>query len=230
MVNGKVYDSKTTLKNIKVYNISQNITAYSDNIGDFSIAAKSDDSIVFSSLFYNDQVLLVTEKHLYEAVVIELKVFTNALNEVSLNMIKEKNEITLTEEAKAQQKNQIANDMKNNSHLYEPPPNGNMDFVKIFGLISKLLKKDKPAAKEMALNDDFSKLFESHSFFNETLLKEDLKITDDSKYLFFEYCEANQIDKSALSEENQLQLLEKLLQLSKSFRSLSENLPNKKQN
>ena len=38
---------------------------------------------------------------------------------------------------------QLKNDMKNNPHLYSPPPSGNLDFVKIAGLIFKLFKTNK---------------------------------------------------------------------------------------
>ncbi|WP_445736897.1 hypothetical protein [Mariniflexile sp.] len=37
---------------------------------------------------------------------------------------------------------QIKNDIKNNPHLYNTPPSGNIDFVKIASLIGKLFKKN----------------------------------------------------------------------------------------
>nr|WP_255572947.1 carboxypeptidase-like regulatory domain-containing protein [Hanstruepera marina] len=223
---GKVYDSKSALENIKVFNSTEQVLTYTNKDGHFSIQATVNDTLIFSSLFYQEQTLLVTETHLNQINVIELKEATNALDEVSIQSIKKKNEQTLTEEVQRRQNSQIANDMKNNPHLYNPPPSGNIDFVKIFGMISKLFKNKKKTVQEIALYQDFNHLFLTDSFFTEDLLKNELNIPDNLKQLFFEYCSAHQIDKKLFSKENQVQLLEELIQLSQSFLILVENHKN----
>lgn len=140
---GKIYDSIATLKNIKVTNISKGKLVYSDDDGNFSIHASINDTIIFNSLFYNEQILFIRENHLNQIIVIELKATTNALSEVSLTAIKRKDIETITQEAETQLKNQINQDMINNPHLYGLSPSTNMDFIEIFKLIGKLFKKKK---------------------------------------------------------------------------------------
>jgi hypothetical protein len=219
---GKIYDSKTTLSNIQVSNLSKNTVVYSDDDGNFSIQAKITDTIVFNSLFYDEQMLFVNKEHLNQITVIELESTTNTLNEVSLTSIKQKDGATLTAETQQLLGSQFKSDRELNPHLYGPPPNPNMDLVAIAKLIGKLFKKKKKYVTEFATHDDFDQLFQNTSFFNKKMLNENLKITDDLSYLFFEYCEANNIDKALFSSDNQMQLLEELLQLSASFNLIVE--------
>ena len=228
-LNGKIYDSKTTLKNITITNVSKNTIAYSDDDGNFSIRAKVSDTLVFNSLFYNEQILFVNKEHLDQNIVIELEATTNALNEVSLTSIRQKDAATLTAEAQQQLGRQIKSDRELNPHLYGPPPNPNMDLVAIAKLIGKLFKKKK-YVKEFATHDDFDQLFQNSTYFNKKLLQENLKISNDLTYLFFEYCEANNIDKALFTSDKQIQLLEKLLQLSTSFNLIVENSKAPKKN
>ncbi|WP_250432607.1 carboxypeptidase-like regulatory domain-containing protein [Hanstruepera flava] len=220
---GKVYDSKSVLENIKVFNSTKQVLTYSNRGGHFSIQAAVNDTLIFSSLFYQEQTILVTETHLNQINVIELKEATNALDEVSIQSVKKKDEQTLTVEVQRRQNSQIANDIKNNPHLYGLSPSTNVDFVAIFKLIGKLFKNKKKTVQEIALYQDFNDLFLTDSFFTDDLLKNELNIPDNLKQLFFEYCGAHNIDKKLLSKNNQVHLLEELIQLSQSFLILVEN-------
>lgn len=56
----------------------------SDVNGRFSIAGKIGDTLHASSLFYNEQKLVLKDYHFHESVVIELKQIFNNLDEVQL--------------------------------------------------------------------------------------------------------------------------------------------------
>lgn len=217
-ITGKVYDNKSVLKDIKVSNITKQSTVYSDNQGLFKIKAELNDSIVLSSIFYKEQNITVTQYHLDNTFVVELKKITNSLDEIALKSTpkakafnEKKYNVSFSE--------QLKNDMKNNPHLYGPPPSGNMDIIKIIGLIGKLFKKKKTDIIVYATYTDFKDLFEKDSFFNNTLLNKDLKIEDDYKYLFFEFCDAKQINIELLNAKHQVELLDRLFKISEEFLS-----------
>ena len=116
--------------------------------------------------------------------------------------------------------NQIRKDKKNNLHRYQPT-NYNFDFVAVFGLISNLLKskkKRKPAETYISYKD-LDELFKKSHFFNDALLKNTLKITSEYKYLFFDYCEGQNIKSDYLKKENEFLLLDSLIELSSEFLS-----------
>jgi hypothetical protein len=60
-------------------------------------------------------------------------------------------------------------------------------------------------------------LFKKSHFFNDALLKNTLKITSEYKYLFFDYCEGQNIKSDYLKKENEFLLLDSLVELSSEF-------------
>lgn len=221
-ITGKVYDAKSVLKNIKVSNITKQSAVYSDNDGIFKIKADLNDSLVFSSIFYKEQRLKVTKDYLNTVFVVELKKATNSLDEVLLKSNPKVKEFS-EEKYQADFGEQLKNDMKNNPHLYGPPASGNMDFVKIFGLIGKLFKKkNKDDVIVYATYADFKNTFEKSSFFNNKLLTKDLKIEMDYKFLFFEFCETKQINLELLDNQHQVEFLDQLFKASEEFLAFIE--------
>lgn len=221
-ITGKVYDSKSVLKNIKISNITKQSVVYSDDEGIFKIKAELNDSLVFSSIFYKEQRLQITQYHLDELFVVELEKTTNSLDEIAIKSNPKAKEFS-EEKYQANFGEQLKNDMKNNPHLYGPPSSGNMDFVKIIGLIGKLFKKkNKEDAIIYATYTDFKNTFEKSSFFNNKLLTDDLKIEADYKFLFFEFCETKQINLELLNKQHQVELLDLLFKASEEFLAFIE--------
>ncbi|SFZ92462.1 CarboxypepD_reg-like domain-containing protein [Flaviramulus basaltis] len=216
-ITGKVYDSQTTVKGATVYNTTKEQLNYTDENGVFEIDANINDTLIFYSLFHSQKTLVVNKNHFKEVLVIELKKTVNELDEVLLNNTKpkpfneKKQTITLNE--------QIKNDIKSNPYKYGTQPNGSIDLIAIAGLIGKLFKKKKP--KESSIIPisfkQFDSLFTNDTFFNYKLLNKDLKIPNDYKLLFFDYCEAQQIEKKLILKENQFLLLDELLNCSNDF-------------
>ena len=52
-LSGKVYDTKSVVKDMKVLNKTQNRLTVTNKDGDFSIEAKVNDTISFQSIFYH---------------------------------------------------------------------------------------------------------------------------------------------------------------------------------
>lgn len=215
---GKVYDDEAIVAGVKVINSTQNILTYTNDKGSFSIEASINDIIVLTSLFHLKKSIVLTKKDFEETVVIELKKAVNDLDEV---LIKKEPDFKPFDpvEANATLKNQILEDIKRNPHLY--PTNSMMkgNIFAVIGLIGKLLKSKKPKedAQTFATYNELVNYFETDAYFTDKFLRTELKIEDDYKYLFLQFCEAHAIDSKLLSVENQFMLLDVLLKCSEEF-------------
>tara|TARA_R110002050_G_scaffold4573_1_gene22089 strand:- start:67169 stop:67924 length:756 start_codon:yes stop_codon:yes gene_type:complete len=231
-ITGKIYDEESTVKGAKIFNISKNTSTYTDDKGDFKIKASVNDTLVFSSYFHHKKTIALTEKHFNNMIVIELKKAINNLDEVLLtNEIKD----TIFNELKYKTDigMQIKNDMEQNPYKYKPLPSGNLDFIKIASLIGKLFKskKKKDIPIITTTYKAFDSLFENDDFFNTKLLTNQLHIKEVYKPLFFDYCDAKQLDKKLLKKENHVVLLDSLFYCSTEFleiikKSVKDSIPN----
>jgi hypothetical protein len=217
-ITGKIYDNESSVKGAKILNTSNNIFTYSNEYGDFSINASIHDTLKFTSLFHEEKKVLLNEKSFENTIVVELTKIVNSLDEV---LLMDKTQKTFkAENYTADIGLQIKNDIKNNPHLYRPPPSGNIDFIKIASLIGKLFKNNKNSKTTSIVPityKELESLFASHRLMNKNLLKNDLKIPEAYIPLFFDYCENKNIDSKLLLEENSFLLLEKLFTCSEEF-------------
>ncbi len=125
---------------------------------------------------------------------------------------------------------QIKNDMKNNPHLYMHSSSYSKginvkELLKLIGVIKK--KKTKKTQKPINYKQ-LDSLFSNSALFNDDLLIQ-LKIPKDYKYLFFQYCEAYQLDHNLLKTKDNLILLDALYNYSIKFLELNKlDTPTKK--
>jgi len=223
-IKGKIYDAESTAKGIKIYNLTQNSIAFSNEKGEFNINASVNDSLSFQSLFHEPKTLIVKPQHLKEILVIELK---KTVNELDVVHIKKEAEAKPFEEKTYNQNLQkvIQKGIKENPHLYGKMPNTDLDIIAVVGLIIKLFKKKKPPVEAFVPITfmDLESLFKTNRFFNTELLTDDLKIPPQYINLFFDFCDAKQIDAKLLSKKNQFMLLEQLVNRSIAFLKLIED-------
>ncbi|MBU2920331.1 carboxypeptidase-like regulatory domain-containing protein [Winogradskyella psychrotolerans] len=224
VLRGKVYNSKNTIENIKVFNDTQNRLTATDKNGDFTINAKVNDTILFESLFYHPKVVILKDIHFEDIAVFELKEILTELDEVEIKAEPEQ-PVFKEETYNTDLQNIIKEDIKNNPHLYKPPGSSyGVDFVYLIGEVVKLFKKNKvksPTYQPITYTQ-MDSLFEKSSFFNKRLITENLKIPEDKIYLFYDFCEAKYISSELLKEENKMQLLEALVLNSQLFLILLE--------
>ncbi|MBU3822887.1 carboxypeptidase-like regulatory domain-containing protein [Flavobacteriaceae bacterium XHP0103] len=222
-VNGIVYGPKTSLENIKVTNTTKKIATYTNKEGRFSISASVNDTLILTSLFYQEKTKIVTNGFFENTIVIELKEASNNLDEV---VIVDDSKPFSAENYTATLKEQIANDIKENPHLYGQSSGGNIGYalVLIGKLVGKLLKnKNKriPEAVNPITIKQLDSLFSSDdALLNNTFLVKDLKISLEYKSLFYDYFEAQNIDNNILTEEKRLLLIDALYKQSKGFNAL----------
>ena len=217
-INGKIYDDEATVKGAKIKNVSKNISTYSNDDGDFKINAAINDSLQITSLFHDTKILKVTNDLFNETIVIELKKAVNNLDEVLLSSEKEKQ--FDKSKYKADLGEQIKNDMKNNLHLYAPTAqSAGIDLIKVAQLIGKLFKKKKEIPIVFLDYTQIDSLFNTanHPHFNEKFLATELKIPMEYIPLFFDYCDAQNFEKSLLLDENEFLLLSKFITCGEGF-------------
>jgi len=220
-ISGKIYDAESTVNGAKIFNLTQNLMIYADEDGNFKIKAEPNDQIAISTLFHEPQMLAISQKDFDDVIVIELKKKVNELDDVYLNKIKEKE--FESSEVESQMTTQIKKDIELRPELYSPPPNTNMDFIAIAGLIAKLFKKKKVEEPTSVAYLELRHLFDTDSFFNAQFLSAELKIETEYHPLFIEFCEAKGIEKTLLLKESQLLLIDTLVAYSKEFSTLIEN-------
>ena len=228
---GKVYDATGTIRNIKVLNDTQNRVTATNKDGDFSIIAKVNDTILFESIFYHPKAIILKQIHFDDIAVFELKKIVSELDEVEV--IAEPEQPIFKEETyNVELHNLIKEDIKNNPGLYQPAgANYGVDFVYLIGQLAKLFKskKYKTPIYEPITYTQMDSLFTNSSFFNKRLIAENLKIPEDTAFLFYDFCEAKYISSELLKEEKKMQLLDQLVLNSQLFLILLEQYGEKKE-
>jgi hypothetical protein len=217
-ITGKVYDNETTVKGIDIFNISKRTHTFTDGNGNFKIEASVNDTLSFHSTFHNPKTIIVKQQDLEEVIVVELKKTINKLKEILLQNRIESIDFDDTKEEQKIKKN-ITEDSKVNPHLYETSSEYGLDVIRLAGLLGKLFKsnKVKDTPKKLIQAKTLDSLFQKDVFFNKTMLSKDLKIPPKYEQLFFDYSELEGIDKTLLSQDNKLLLLERLVILSDAY-------------
>ncbi|WP_299368424.1 hypothetical protein [Winogradskyella sp.] len=221
---GKVYNSKSVVKDIKVLNKTQNRLTVTDKDGNFSIPAKVNDTISFQSLFYRPKEVVLDQTHFNSINVFEIEEIVSELDEVNIKAEPEQpvfEEETFNEDLQ----NLIKEDIKRNPHLYQPPgATYGVDFIYLIGQVAKLFKRKRPKAPtyKSLTYTQIDSLFSKSTFFNKRLVTEDLNIPEDKTKLFFDFCEAKGISSELLKDEKKMMLLEQLVVNSQLFLILLE--------
>jgi len=157
--------------------------------------------------------------------VVELKTIINDLKVVTITNTPTEKDFS-PKEYKETLNHQIHEDLKRNPHKYYPASNtAGVDFIYLAKLIGSLFKKNNKTGPPLAKYNDFKTLFENDSYFNTKFLAEELNISEDYKFLFFEYCETKGIKKSLFDEDNAFLLTDVLLKTSDEFHEFLKKSP-----
>ncbi len=217
-VSGTISGGGKKLVHIKITNLKNGNTRYSDEDGKFDIRAQKNDSLLFSSGFFKEQIVKVRSWHFREELNIEMTEKVNELEEVIVTDTYIAPDFDEKTYSNGLQK-QIAEDMKNDPLKYMTNTTGNIDFVLLFKLVQGLFKKNKvkEAPPQTIDFEDLDHLFTNDTFFTEQFLTDELKIPEDRRGLFLVYCEAQEIDAELLMEDQRFELLNELILHSQEF-------------
>ncbi|PHS02486.1 MAG: hypothetical protein COA80_00930 [Leeuwenhoekiella sp.] len=223
---GKVYAGDKRVPGVLVENRTQNKSTVTTDAGDFSIAARLNDSLVFSAPFMETQVFIVEQEQLEQRWVVALNENLNELDEVRLTEAPKPKEFN-QEEYTAKVNDLVKRDYQLNPQAYRPQyTSQGIDFIMLAKRFASLFKKD-PSKKEKDYGvisyERIQQLFVTDSYFDQKFLREQLKIEAEYQNLFFEYVGAVNLDGILLETEHQLDLLKELLALSESFNAEIKN-------
>lgn len=217
-IKGKIVCNNYAIPNVEVINSNSRILTVSDANGNFSIPAKTNDTLVFIAKNYELKkitinTLIINDKDLS----IELMLKAEELEEVLISNVEHKT-IWLTKEEIRQIKlnsSRPKQGLKITGYT-EPPMLVGVDFIRIGTMIGGLLKKEKePAKKEKPIVSfkDLAKTSCDQNYFLETL-----KVKPDEIELFLEFCDADPKSKTIAASKNVLSTMDFLLEKSIEFK------------
>ncbi|RXG20482.1 hypothetical protein [Leeuwenhoekiella aequorea] len=223
---GKVYAGDKRVPGVLVENRTQNRSMVTTDEGDFSIAARINDSLIFSAPFMETQIFIIEPFQLEKRWVVELNENLNELDEVRLTEAPKEKKFS-QEEYTAEVNTLIQNDIKQNPQKYRPQYTSNgVDFIMLAKRFMGLFKKD-PSKQQMEYSpityEQYQELFNTSDYFDQQFLTRQLEIEPYYQNLFFEYCDAMQLKGELLLPEHQLDLLDALMKLSANFKAELEN-------
>ena len=230
---GKVYDSISTVKNIKIYNETQHSVTVTDDDGNFSLIAKVNDTLLFESVFYYPKAVVLKQIHFDDVAIFEIRKIINALDEVEV-MADPEQPVFELETYNKELQDLIAEDIKNHPEKYKPELDYSygINIGAVIGLLAKLVKRKEPKYRapvyQAITYKQMDSLFSKSYFFDEQLLTSNLQIPKDKAHLFYDFCEAKYMSSELLKEENKMQFLEELVLNSQLFIALLEEYGEKK--
>ena len=190
------YDS-IFLQDINILNKATNLGASSDNIGSFSMYAKEGDSILFSSIVYENRIIKISKTHLNsKKIIVYLEPDYYQLNEV---MVEKKISISgnlAVTKGTIFDNDEISNRKAPNARKLTDPnaQAGGINPIAIFMMLTKKSRLKRKARKlELEEIKQLKIKFPTtiKNLYGNKFFKEALNIKADNIYLFLGYCEGN---------------------------------------
>lgn len=216
VLNGKVFDQNSTLKGVEVINKTAKTSTRTNELGEFSILVKPQDSLLFFHKDYFFKRLKITSENIQtNHLVVQMVLKPEELDEVVLHNIKFPKVGPADENSIIVPRGPISV-----PGVYNGTIANGADFIAIFNLFRKKGKKPKPKFKEL----DFKNLAEATvplDFFSN-----DLKIKPDEKELFLQFCDADPQAKILTQQKNLLYTMDFLYKKNEEFQKLNSGIKN----
>jgi len=221
-LNGQVRNDLVPVENVIVFNVNSNSGVVVSQYGSFSIMAKVNDTLVFSSLAFKSKKIVLTEKEFIEPrLIVEMEVFTNELREVLVSAKKELNPIEGNTQKYVDLK--YFDDEKSSPKNKVMPPIGGiengMDFVRIYKGVLKNLRKNNPKKEDFYNNTSFSEYALkkiNYSFFSNTL-----HLKDDEIKLFLIFCDNDPKARTLMQSGEEFKLLDFFVNKNKEYKKIT---------
>ncbi len=194
-----------------------------DPYGSFSVLAKVNDTLVFSSLAFKSKKIVLSEGDFIGAkLIVKLDVFTNELAEVLIRAKKELNPIQGNTQKYVDLK--YFEDEKSSPKNRLMPPNGTiengMDFVRIYKDVLGVLRAKNPQKTDFYKETSFSEVVMNkvnYSFFSNTL-----HLKDDEIKLFLIYCENDSKSRVFMQPSEEFRLMDFLITKNEEYKKITQ--------
>ncbi len=207
-LNGLVKYDSIKLQNINIKNKATNFGTSSDKNGYFTIYAKKGDSILFSSIVYEDRIIKISDTHINaKKMIVYLEPDYYQLDEVMLNK-----QVSIDwSNAFVTPGTVFNNDYISNR---KPPnaqaladPNANAGGLNPTALFMQLTKKARLRRKKRRLKEHKNQLLKQEftttlrNLYGDNFYIKSLSIPEDKINIFLGYCQANGLNEYYLSNE-----------------------------
>ncbi|WP_372793088.1 carboxypeptidase-like regulatory domain-containing protein [Lutibacter sp.] len=218
------YDS-TYLQDINILNKATNLGTSSNENGLFTIYAKEGDSIMFSSVVYENRIIKISKTHLNsKTITVYLEPDYYQLDEV---MLAKKVFINWRDTAVTKgtilNNDGISNRKAPNARKLTDP-NANAGGINPFAIFTMLTKKGRIKRKIRRLEQEEIKQLKNEfpntikNLYGAIFFKEALHISEDNIYLFLDYCEGNGLNQ--FFERDEIVIKNFLILQAKKFNSI----------
>jgi hypothetical protein len=215
---GKILCNNFPIGNIEIININSEKSAFSNSAGEFSIPAKSEDTVVFASKLYEYKRISVQSEYLNNIIqIISLIKKPEELKEVIVTKMKWQH---IGSDKNAS--NQIALDKMQsqikNPFIYDGSITNGPDLIKIGKLIIDLFKKDKTEVKKEIPEIRFYELSKNKNY--QEYYSKSLNLKPEEIELFLQFCDADPKSKIVAQNNNSLAMMDFLFAKNLEFKKL----------
>lgn len=222
-IEGQVRNDLVPVENVIVFNVNSNVGTVVDPYGSFSVLAKVNDTLVFSSLAFKSKKIVLSEGDFIGAkLIVKLDVFTNELAEVLIRAKKELSPIQGNTQKYVDLK--YFDDEKSSPKNRLMPPNGTiengMDFVRIYKDVLGVLRAKNPQKTDFYKETSFSEVVMNkvnYSFFSNTL-----HLKDDEIKLFLIYCENDSKSRVFMQPSEEFRLMDFLITKNEEYKKITQ--------
>lgn len=227
------------VEKLNIVNLNAETGTISDQNGYYKIGVKVNDSILFSSIQFENRTLVVSEKMISEGKLPEviLNDAMNELAEVRISNIKLSgylgNDINRISVAEAETKNKLQINLDRIIEIdrkLNPPqnvdPQGGINVMKVAGMIADKLSKDKSKPPHFTPEDFVRK---SLSMIGSEYFRETLELNENEITNFILYCSKEVRFKVLFRKEDALGLIEYFNSRIEDFREMRGNFLNQPQ-
>lgn len=211
-IQGFVKYDAVYLQDINIINKKSNFGASSDTNGSFTLYAKKGDSILFSSIVYEDRIIKISDTHINsKSISVYLEPDYYQLDEVMLDKKILLNSINIAvTKGTIFNNDKITNNKAPNARkLTDPNANaGGLNPIALFMMLTKKAHLKRKARKlEQKLELEKIKQLKIEfpttikNLYGDDFFKETLHISEDNIYLFLDYCEGNGLNDYYKSDE-----------------------------
>ena len=219
LIHGKVISNNNPLKKVEVINKTAKTNTTTNDLGEFSILVKAKDSLLFFSKDYFFTRLKLTQKDIdQDNIIVNMIIKPEELNEVVITNIKFAPVHTSQQNVDDIKLLKDATSLQKYTGVYDGTIANGVDFARLGTGILNLFKNEDNEPKKKTPEIDFRKLIKT-SVPDDFFLK-DLKLKQDEKELFLDFCDADPRSLNLLNHSNILMTMDFLMLKSKEFKSL----------
>ena len=215
ILHGQVVNDSVEVENVVIFNLNSKTGAVLKQNALFAIAAKANDTLVFSSLSFVTKKVVLTEEDFKNTFIVKLKIFTTQLNDI---VISRKKTSPVSSNSQKHVDGQYFDDAqsspKNLAMQNEGLVNG-VNFVRLFNDVAKLIKKKNPKKANFYKDVDFTEFVLNkvqYTFFTNTL-----DLNEEEVRLFLVFCENDKEAKNVAKQKTSFQLIDFLINKNKEF-------------